>query len=93
MRVLHHRRCGPHRPLQPGRVPDINKIRALVGYAPRVQLDESLASVIEYFQTRYLSEVIVGVLFARMSEKVCRAIGRSRQKALTKPSVSHFGRS
>ncbi len=36
----------------PRRVPDINKIRALVGYEPRVQLDEILASVIEYFQTR-----------------------------------------
>ena len=36
----------------PRRVPDINKIRALVGYEPRVDLDEILASVIEYFETR-----------------------------------------
>ena len=36
----------------PRRVPDLNKIRALVGYEPRVQLDEILASVIGYFETR-----------------------------------------
>ncbi len=34
----------------PRRVPDISKIRALVGYEPRVQLDEILTRVIEYFQ-------------------------------------------
>jgi UDP-glucose 4-epimerase len=34
----------------PRRVPDIGKIRALVGYEPRVELDEILTRVIEYFQ-------------------------------------------
>jgi UDP-glucose 4-epimerase len=34
----------------PRRVPDISKIRALVGYEPTVQLDEILARVIEYFR-------------------------------------------
>jgi UDP-glucose 4-epimerase len=34
----------------PRRVPDIGKIRDLVGYAPTVELDEILARVIEYFR-------------------------------------------
>ena len=36
----------------PRRVPDISKINKLVGYEPRVQLDEILARVIDYFQKR-----------------------------------------
>jgi UDP-glucose 4-epimerase len=36
----------------PRRVPDISKIHALVGYEPRVQLDEILAKVITYFRER-----------------------------------------
>jgi UDP-glucose 4-epimerase len=34
----------------PRRVPDISKIRSLVGYEPTVELDEILARVIEYFR-------------------------------------------
>jgi UDP-glucose 4-epimerase len=34
----------------PRRVPDISKIKALVGYAPTVELDEILARVIEHFR-------------------------------------------
>ncbi len=34
----------------PRRVPDISRIRALVGYAPTVELDETLRRVIEYFR-------------------------------------------
>jgi UDP-glucose 4-epimerase len=34
----------------PRRVPDISKIRALVGYEPSVELDETLARVIEHFR-------------------------------------------
>ncbi len=34
----------------PRRVPDISKIKALVGYAPTVQLDEILTRVIEHFR-------------------------------------------
>jgi UDP-glucose 4-epimerase len=34
----------------PRRVPDISKIRALVGYEPTVDLDEILTRVIEYFR-------------------------------------------
>ena len=34
----------------PRRVPDISKIRALVGYQPTVELDEILTRVIEYFR-------------------------------------------
>jgi UDP-glucose 4-epimerase len=34
----------------PRRVPDISKIRALVGYEPTVQLDEILTRVIDYFR-------------------------------------------
>ena len=41
----------------PRRVPDIGKIRALVGYEPRVQLDEILARVIDFFRTRQDSAV------------------------------------
>jgi UDP-glucose 4-epimerase len=33
----------------PRRVPDISKARRLVGYEPRVHLDEILERVIEYF--------------------------------------------
>jgi UDP-glucose 4-epimerase len=36
----------------PRRVPDITKIRNLVGYEPKVQLDEILGTVIDYFRTR-----------------------------------------
>jgi nucleoside-diphosphate-sugar epimerase len=32
----------------PRRVPDISKVRALVGYAPSVELDEILTRVIEH---------------------------------------------
>src|SRR5688500_4655272 len=34
----------------PRRVPDITRIRALVGYQPSVELDETLARVIEHFR-------------------------------------------
>jgi UDP-glucose 4-epimerase len=34
----------------PRRVPDLTKIRNLVGYEPKVQLDEIIARVIEYFR-------------------------------------------
>jgi UDP-glucose 4-epimerase len=36
----------------PRRVPDLTKIRTLVGYEPKVQLDEILTRVIDYFRTR-----------------------------------------
>jgi nucleoside-diphosphate-sugar epimerase len=36
----------------PRRVPDISKIRALVGYEPRVHLDAILEHVIEYFRVQ-----------------------------------------
>jgi UDP-glucose 4-epimerase len=36
----------------PRRVPDISKIRALIGYEPRVDLDTILEKVIEYFRNR-----------------------------------------
>lgn len=34
----------------PRRVPDIGKLRALIGYEPKVHLDEILARVVDYFQ-------------------------------------------
>jgi nucleoside-diphosphate-sugar epimerase len=34
----------------PRRVPDITKVRGLVGYEPTVDLDEILERVIEYFR-------------------------------------------
>jgi UDP-glucose 4-epimerase len=36
----------------PRRVPDIGRIRALIGWEPAVALDEILARVIDYFQKR-----------------------------------------
>jgi UDP-glucose 4-epimerase len=36
----------------PRRVPDTTKIRELVGYEPRVQLEEILAKVVDYFQKK-----------------------------------------
>ena len=36
----------------PRRVPDISKIRGLVGYEPKVQLEEVLTRVIDYVRTR-----------------------------------------
>lgn len=36
----------------PRRVPDISRIAALIGYEPKVQLDEILTRVIDYFRTR-----------------------------------------
>ncbi len=35
----------------PRRVPDLTKVRELVGYEPKVQLNEIIAKVIEYFRT------------------------------------------
>ena len=36
----------------PRRVPDTTRIRELIGYEPKVQLDEILESVVAYFQQR-----------------------------------------
>ena len=36
----------------PRRVPDLTKIRALIGYEPRIGLDEILVHVVDYFQKR-----------------------------------------
>jgi UDP-glucose 4-epimerase len=36
----------------PRRVPDTSRIRELIGYEPKVQLDEILEKVIDYFRTR-----------------------------------------
>jgi UDP-glucose 4-epimerase len=36
----------------PRRVPDLTKIKALVGYQPRVHLEEILTRVIDHFQKR-----------------------------------------
>ena len=36
----------------PRRVPDLTKVQQLVGYQPKVQLDEIIALVIEYFRTQ-----------------------------------------
>jgi UDP-glucose 4-epimerase len=36
----------------PRRVPDISKVKTLIGYAPTVELDEILERVIEYFRSR-----------------------------------------
>jgi len=36
----------------PRRVPDITKISGLIGYEPKVQLDEILTRVIDYIRTR-----------------------------------------
>jgi nucleoside-diphosphate-sugar epimerase len=34
----------------PRRVPDISKIRAIVGYEPKMQLDDIIRSVIEHMR-------------------------------------------
>jgi UDP-glucose 4-epimerase len=34
----------------PRRVPDLSKVHALVGYEPKVQLNEIISNVIEYFR-------------------------------------------
>ena len=39
------------------RVPDIAKIRALIGYSPKVKLDEMLASIIEYHRVKMVGEL------------------------------------
>jgi nucleoside-diphosphate-sugar epimerase len=36
----------------PRRVPDISKIRELIGYEPTVELDEILQRVVEYFRAQ-----------------------------------------
>ncbi|HKY19602.1 MAG TPA: GDP-mannose 4,6-dehydratase [Vicinamibacterales bacterium] len=36
----------------PRRVPDLTKVHTMVGYEPKVQLDEIISRVIEYFRTR-----------------------------------------
>jgi UDP-glucose 4-epimerase len=35
----------------PRRVPDLSRLRSLIGYEPRVQLDETIASVVHHFRT------------------------------------------
>jgi len=44
----------------PRRVPDITKVRELIGYEPRVQLDEILTRVIDHFRRRESTDVVVG---------------------------------
>ena len=44
----------------PRRVPDITKMRELIGYEPRVQLDEILTRVIDHFRRRESTDVVVG---------------------------------
>lgn len=39
------------------RVPDIAKIRALIGYSPKVKLDAMLASIIEYHRVKMVGEL------------------------------------
>ena len=34
----------------PRRVPDLTKVRQLIGYEPKVQLNEIITKVIEYFR-------------------------------------------
>lgn len=41
------------------RVPDITKIRNLIGYAPKCSLDEILNSVIEYQRSKVMGEVAI----------------------------------
>jgi UDP-glucose 4-epimerase len=36
----------------PRRVPDLRKVHDLVGYEPKVQLDEIITRVIEYFRSQ-----------------------------------------
>lgn len=39
------------------RVPDISKIRALIGYQPKVDLDSMLASIIDYHRVKMVGEL------------------------------------
>jgi UDP-glucose 4-epimerase len=39
------------------RVPDISKIRALIGYEPKIGLDDILTSIIEYHRDRMVGEL------------------------------------
>jgi UDP-glucose 4-epimerase len=39
------------------RVPDISKIRALIGYQPRIDLDSMLASIIDYHRVKMVGEL------------------------------------
>ena len=39
------------------RVPDLSKIRALIGYQPKVDLDSMLASIIDYHRVKMLGEL------------------------------------
>ncbi len=36
----------------PRRVPDLTKVKALVGYEPKVQLDEIITRVVDYFRAQ-----------------------------------------
>ena len=44
----------------PRRVPDITKMRELIGYEPLVQLDEILTRAIDHFRRRESTDVVVG---------------------------------
>jgi UDP-glucose 4-epimerase len=39
------------------RVPDIAKVRALIGYSPRVELEEMLQSIIDYHRVKMVGEI------------------------------------
>jgi UDP-glucose 4-epimerase len=39
------------------RVPDISKVRALIRYSPRFDLDDIVTSVIDYYRTKMVSEI------------------------------------
>lgn len=39
------------------RVPDVSKVRALIGYRPKIDLDGILTSVVDYYRTRMVNEL------------------------------------
>ena len=63
----------------PRRVPDISKIRGLVGYEPKVELDEILTRVIDYIRTGRHSRGPRHV--SRMSARSDGGPGRCRGRA------------
>lgn len=64
----------------------ISKGHALVGPEPRVQLDETLAEVVDYFQTRSL-----GATLGRNPRVGCVTLGAHLRPIATKHRASGFG--
>jgi|KBSMisStandDraft_5_1062788.scaffolds.fasta_scaffold01566_2 nucleoside-diphosphate-sugar epimerase len=88
--VSHHEVFGPSFEDMSRRVPDISKLQRLVGYAPKVHLDEILERVIEFWARRS-SPVDQGFAARRHNPRPAGARRRLRNLVVAHPSGDEVG--